>query len=329
MRVVGRAVMKSYAVTLLATVATVLATIGIAFGLAVALGFEISRTTTLLDERLAILGKGPAPRVVFVGDSSLGNAIDTVEWERLGGGHAVNLGLTATLGYEATYNMLRRALAAWGGSPRVVIMQTAEMMRRPPSTDGLRASEPNGVGRLALEVRHLMSPQQIRRLASYYKSWAATIVRRDPPPQSRGDAMQSLAESYVKQQPRNPAQTERFARNVDVNAWIRTIRPEKAEYLRVIADFCAKHGLRCVYAHGPFADPACSSLGPYLRAVDAFVPRSLTPHPPVCLSTDEVGDSIEHATPAARRDVTRRYYEMLRDDLSPESWMSASNAHDK
>ena len=328
MRVVRRAVMKRYAVTLIATVAAVLGSSCAAFAVAVALGFEISRTTTLVDERLSILGKGPAPRVVFVGDSSLGNAIDTLEWERLGGGHAVNLGLTATLGYEATYNMLRRALAAWGGSPRVVIMQTAEMMRRPPSIDGLRASEPNGVGRLALEVRHLMSLQQIRRLGSYYKSWAASILRRDPPPHSRWDAMQSLADGYVKRQQRDQAQPAPFARSVDINEWIRTIRPEKAEYLRVIADFCAKHRLRCVYAHGPFAAPPCSSLGPYLRAVDTLIPRSLTPRPPVCLSTEEVGDSIEHATPAARRDVTRRYYEMLRDDLSLDSRIAASNAPD-
>src|SRR5262249_7256386 len=138
MRASPRGVMKAYTVTLLASVMVVLVTMGLAFALARVLGYEARPDTTLLDERLAQIGHGRPPRVVFVGDSSLGNAIDAQEWERLGGGPAVNLGLTADLGYEATYNMMKRALAGWGGSPRVVIMQTAEMMRRPISPSGLQ-----------------------------------------------------------------------------------------------------------------------------------------------------------------------------------------------
>jgi hypothetical protein len=71
----------------------------------------------------------PTATTLFLGDSSLGNAISAARWAELSGHSAANLALTGVYGYAGSYNFLRRALQR-GRPDNVVIMHTADMPTR-------------------------------------------------------------------------------------------------------------------------------------------------------------------------------------------------------
>src|SRR5687767_8650401 len=63
----------------------------------------------LFDYQAAKL-EGPPADTIFVGDSTLGHAIDAELWSALSGRRAVNLALTGVYGYEGGYNFIERSL---------------------------------------------------------------------------------------------------------------------------------------------------------------------------------------------------------------------------
>src|SRR3954452_20542554 len=60
------------------------------------LGREVNLDWALLDHQLRKIGGAPVPDTIFVGDSSLGNAISAEEWSKLAGRPAVSLALTGS-----------------------------------------------------------------------------------------------------------------------------------------------------------------------------------------------------------------------------------------
>ena len=78
---------------------------------AAALGVDAHAYGALVNHQLAKLEKTDQDvRTVFIGDSSLGNAIDVETWEDLGNGKAHNLALMGHFGYAGMYHMTTRAL---------------------------------------------------------------------------------------------------------------------------------------------------------------------------------------------------------------------------
>ena len=84
----------------------------------------------LLDHQRAKLA-GDLGSVVFVGDSSLGNAVNAQLFSQLSGSKATNLALTAGYGYQGTLQMIEAVLKHRHPSD-FVIVQTPEMMMRRP-----------------------------------------------------------------------------------------------------------------------------------------------------------------------------------------------------
>src|SRR5688572_25430320 len=92
----------------------------------------------LLDYQSAKLDGQPAD-TIFVGDSTLGHAIDAELWSALSGRRSVNLALTGVYGYEGGFNFIRRSLRTL--RPRnVILMYAPDMMARPVVEGALEAT---------------------------------------------------------------------------------------------------------------------------------------------------------------------------------------------
>ena len=75
---------------------------------------------------------------LFIGDSSLGNAISVDHWQKITGHQATNLALTGVMGYAGSLVMLENALK-YAPVKNVIIMQTPDMMTRSVAHNAINA----------------------------------------------------------------------------------------------------------------------------------------------------------------------------------------------
>ncbi len=264
--------------------------------------------TKLLRFEVAKLDTARRIDVLLLGDSSLGNAIDTRAWSRATGQQVVSLALSGNFGYAGSLNMLRRVLRR-GLHPRlVVIFQTAEMMSRPVAYDGLLYSAESLADLRGMPLWRLPLP-----LANLDISMSMLQALLAPEPIE--DVLHSR--DYIPQKHQNPDKVQR----VEMRLTPAMIRPGKVFYLDAIGRLCRSAGLTCVYAHGPYVDPACSTLGPYIEAVDARVRAAglrVLQGTPFCMPLDESGDAPDHVFPAFEARFSEAYLAQLeQQDLMP------------
>lgn len=243
---------------------------------------------------------------VFVGDSSLGNAIDVRVWESLSGKKAINLALTGSYGYGGPYNMARRALAVH--PKRIVIMQTIDIPTRSepdygfintypgwfPVGEGLPLSSWFG-GYLKREV-----------VASGLKH---LLAHNSAPSAAEGNEFPA---DYVPQKellkPARIAEegSQRLRAELTDNSALR--------YLEKLALLCREFGVECVYVHGPLVDLSCRTNADYILRLNEAIRRTglrLAGERPLCLPEEQVGDSIDHVAQAGKSAATRYYFSLL------------------
>lgn len=260
----------------------------------------------LFRRQIGKLDAAPALDTVFLGDSSLGNAIDAGVWRDLAGRPTLNLALTGAYGYAGTRNMLRHVLQR--GRPRtVIVMQTLDMMTREPSELGdLYTSlglDDAGLG-LGGFFRVYLNLTTVRTALA---GWAGRLMGAEE------DGLAPGAD-YVPQGARlDPATLDRLAAEEPIE--VEAIRPEAAADLRAIAALCRANGVACVYVHGPTYAAYCRTAGDYLKRVDAIIEAAGLPVPgstPLCMKPADVGNTLDHVRPGRKAAFTRLHHEVLR-----------------
>lgn len=245
---------------------------------------------------------GDLGEVIFVGDSSLGNAVDVRTWSSLSGRTATNLALTGIYGFDGSLAMLRAVLARKQPTD-VVIMQAAGMTTRtsevlPPRLTKFR----NGLDALATAFLETMNLPQIRSSIRWLHAWLL------------GDLGTTgvIDNDYVRQSGRASDLPGRVGDPEQV-------RLRNAVPLGRIADLCNRYRMNCIYVHGPISAPACDASVPFFAAANQLIASSglkVVGEHSVCLYGDEVGDSPNHAAPAAKAAITGRIHQLVAPHLS-------------
>jgi hypothetical protein len=270
-----------------------------------ALGWQTLPNQALLEYQFSKIGSGEAPDTVFVGDSSLGNAVDAKVWSSLSRAPALNLALSASFGYAATYNTIRRVLA-WKKPRRVVIMQTAEMLRRPLDEDGYLITAPGKLSAIVRFWRLSMNSQQVWGSALYLAANGPSAFRHGPVRPTHRESI--FVNDYILQGPRR-------THNPSPEPWQASeLREEKLKYLRLAAALCSSEGIECIYAHGPLTEPNCSNSDEFYRHAARMIRSTglaLATETPICVPDDEIGDGKDHVRPDLKSEYTRRYFELL------------------
>lgn len=247
---------------------------------------------------------GDLPPTVFLGDSSLGNAIDVEVWERQTGTEAVNLALTGALGYAATYTMLQEAAA--DGARDVFIVHAADLMTRPvngAASDAVRVAD-DGATHVVRWWKDNVNLHQLVASAKYVVRVllrAAGLSERQPGTR--------ITDDYVAQRAPFPPGKQYKPLRADA------INPEKPYFLAKIAELCDGADLNCVYAHGPLAEPICTGSDAYFEAVNRMIRDSglpLAAERPLCIPREQVGDASDHVAPAFKARFTEKYTALLR-----------------
>jgi hypothetical protein len=270
------------------------------------LGREFLPYQALLEHQLQKADTTQA-EVVFVGDSSLGNAIDAKEWERLSGRSTVNLALTGVYGYEGSHRMLLRVLRH--SKPKTVyIMQTADMMRRPLADPSLldAVAAPDLLSEAAAWWRANMNLTEATESLGFVRRRGMDLF--EPAPRKT-----AISNDYIAQE------EQRIIPDDLAGLAPHKVNSNKASELLGIAALCETHGIECAYLHGPLAIPLCSDSTEHYKIVNDLVVATgipvLTDHSP-CVTQEELGDTYDHVGPDHKVDFTRRYFQLVQQVAS-------------
>ncbi len=244
---------------------------------------------------------------VFIGDSTLGNAIEVSEFDRLTGSHSVKLALTGLYGYAGTLHFAERVFDRAPHIKRMVIMQSPDMMLRGTEYDGafftLYQRWPAYLpwhmqwGLLQTASSRLTEYAMVTDTARRFR-WRLTAGRGWPRWTSPID--------YIQQ---GPAIT---VSPLTLNAG--GINPDKFVFLNRLGQLCAAKGVDCVYVHGPLSQNILELSGDYFdKGNQAIRSSGLTlPCPlPLAMQPEQNGDAYDHMHPSMRLASTAYYADIL------------------
>lgn len=246
----------------------------------------------------------PLGDIVFVGDSSLGTAVQADLWQSLTGRSATSLALTGSYGLEGSLATMRAAIAA--GARTIVIMQTANMMTRLPQPDvpNFMPGDRGTFERIGEFWRRTMNLDQVNAAYRYLKE--------DRADSGRVDAAALIEKDYIRQEDRKatPPRDDEFD--------LSHIITRNGATLEAMADLCRDAGASCVFAYGPLMEPWCREKRDYFAAVNDLVRRSgltLATEAPPCIPDDELGNTYDHTRVSRKAEMTERIARLLQPHL--------------
>lgn len=238
---------------------------------------------------------------LFIGDSSLGNAIDGEEFTKLSGKPALNIALTGLYGYAGSYNMLKIALREHPEIKNVVLMQTIDMQTRQVSFAGyVRTSQ-----RLSDFIE--LTPSEkflfLKEMLLYVKSVQLSDLVYD------GESI--VENDYVIQSNKRAEISPLLAITPE------SLNTQKEDFLARIVKYSHNKGVNLIYVHGPvFEDLRNNSINYIEEANNQIASTNILLLPDiVTMNKDELGDSYDHIKPELKKKFTARYYELLQKNL--------------
>jgi hypothetical protein len=244
---------------------------------------------------------------IFIGDSSLGNAINARLYTRLSGNKTLNLSLTGLYGYAGSYNMLKKAKANIPALKNVIVMQTLDMMKRDTSYKGylMTLGDISDVKELDTDERNRLlssffslvtSPKNLRRIVKSYFGGRG------------GDKTIKIENDYIAQgEPIKPESFKSFFAPV--------FNKEKIHFLEKIDRFCRKNNLQLIYVHGPIHEKIGLHSLDYIKRLNSFIEKQLPDmkliNDVVLIKSRHIGDSVNHVSPQYKDFYTRRYFELI------------------
>ena len=246
------------------------------------------------------IGTAQTIDIAFVGDSSLGNAIDAELFGSLAGHDTVNLALTGSYGSGGAYNMTYKVLQHHTPS-LIVVMQSIDVMRRKEAFPGFYFSS---------EPSQLLTTSPIRILELYFSLKTARRVIEQLWKHGFAKPPELFKDDYI-------AQTSVYSPPAELGMdplLPNMIAQSQLDYVGQIAELCRRSGTECVWAYGPIYDAYCTQAADYVAKVEAGLVATGLPivaGTPLCIPEAELGDTVDHVRPDLTDTYTRRYFELL------------------
>jgi hypothetical protein len=268
------------------------------------------------NEKIGNLPAG-ALDTIFVGDSSLGNAVDANYFNQISGAHSVNLALTGSFAYAGALVMLQEA-AKSQPIKNVVLYFTIDALGRGNDQGYFFAGgslfkallDPAFSWRDKLELFSLYANRllDMRTAALYISEPGSASI---PPSFYRDDYLMS---------------DTRISLASDLVTKFRmpeTIERQALPFLRSIAEMCRKRRWNCLYVHGTILARLVltGEARSFTRKGNQLIREAgfhLVNDGPILLQDDDRGDTVYHLRRDRRRAFTRKLYDDLRCLINPQ-----------
>ncbi len=249
---------------------------------------------------------------VFIGDSSLGNAIDAKLLSELSGKSCVNLALTGSHGYGASYNFIRRVYRS-GKIKKIVMVHTIDMMMREQKYEGYFYSA-------EFKDLFLLRDFSLKEIIDYVNEIAGIMFNTQAimnvmystlHPGSKTDW---LINDYIRQGAKKVVDLN----NVNGHS-TKSINEKNLMFLERISKFCKENGIQLIYLHGPSLDILSWKSKEYLDAINIMISKVGIKVLPdvVTFPYEMMGDNFnDHVAPENKNYATRCYWKLLEKFLS-------------
>lgn len=244
---------------------------------------------------------------IFLGDSSLGNAINAELWEDLSGRKSLNLALTGAYGYEGAYIMLLNAISKNKIPKNVILFFEPQQMLGNISYISFLKSPQNFEQQIPLHQKILlywkmnMNPESLRE-----KLNTLLTVKKDK------NRKINFANDYMAQN-HSTRSTKRFY-DLREEKTANDLNPEKFKYLKKINDLCKDHNIRCSYIHGPIIKKTCKKLIEFTKAGEIHIKKTgidFIENNFYCTPNIDMGDTATHLHPQVKDKYTKKYFEII------------------
>lgn len=244
---------------------------------------------------------------LFIGDSSLGNAIDSDEFSTLSSQPTINCALNGLFGYAGSYNILKTMHKNHPELENVVIMQTLDMQTRNVSMPGYVRSI-NSMG----DFTELELEYKFKFIEEYTAYLRSTLSFN----KGKKDI---ISNDYIIQS-ETLYDTSRL-KPLSVN----DINSNKIKFLEKIIDYCRIHNLNLIYIHGPMHEEKIQMSKAYIDFVNLAISNSgiTLIKDVVAIKKDHIGDNEDHVMPKYKKQYTSKFYQALKNNLNAEH----SNSH--
>jgi hypothetical protein len=237
---------------------------------------------------------------LFIGDSSLGNAIDSNEFSILSSQSTVNCALTGLYGYAGSYNILKTVHQFHPELKNVIIMQALDMQTRKVSMEGYVRTINSISDFTELEIEDKIDflnkyMSYVRSLPFKFKVNQESIISKD----------------YIKQVGNfNPNRVQHPYSKSDIN-------PNKNKFLTKLKDYCSKHKLNLIYVHGPIFEDKLELSKEYIDSTNKLISSSGIKliDSVIPIKRSQLGNTIDHINPKYKKDFTRAYFELVENYL--------------
>jgi len=237
---------------------------------------------------------------LLIGDSSLGNAIDSDEFSRLSSQATINCALNGLYGYAGSYNILKVAHKLHPELKNIIIMQTIDMQTRKVSMAGYVRTVNSASDFTELELE-----DKINFLKEYI-SYVRSIPLKFPAKKNN-----LINNDYIKQigifKPR------KIQQSFDEN----NIDPQKNKFLVKIINYCSKHNLNLIYVHGPIYEKKLEASKTYVVTINkslSYTGITLI-GTPIGIKKKHLGNNEDHVDPRYKKEYTSMHYELIKSHL--------------
>jgi len=240
---------------------------------------------------------------IFIGDSSLGNAINARFFNSLSGMNSVNLALSGLYGYAGSYNMLKKAVKR-NHIKNVVLVQTLDMISRPVSyigylysmntfSDFYELKLDEKIDLLETSINTLFSINNLKRILLYFFFQNVKNYTID--------------NDYIKQTKMMKINNTTPKKSIRVNE-------EKKIFLTKIVHFCKQFKINLLYLHGPHLNNidkrSIKEINQNIQSTGIELIKKIN-----YLAPNQIGDNTDHVHPEYKNLLTESYYTDLKKKL--------------
>ena len=274
------------------------------------LGYSNNGVSELYRHQFSKIERAGDVDVLFVGDSTLGNAISVDRWHEISGQTALNIALIASQGYEADFNMIKRYLHV-ARPKNIVMFHNLGALQVKPVAGSFIWTNPDGLGAI---LDNLSLPD----IAKFYLGLEVSkgiVVGAFRHHFNRPRAV--VMNDYIKQGSPiiGDAQSLMSAEREGITVFTETpISPVEVSYLGKIAKLCRNEGINCIYAHGPIVKGICEGAIAHIQRMNTIITEigfKVVNATPQCIAYDELGDALGHIHPTQKTTYTDRYYRLM------------------
>jgi len=244
---------------------------------------------------------------VFIGDSSLGNAIDAKYFSDLSSKKTINLALTGKFGYAGSYNMLKRAFRQNPEIKNAYIMQTVDMYLRPISYTGYLLTAETIKDYTELNIIEFLKLIKAGLSLSKNVKYKIKDLFKNELNESSTDQKSMISDDYIKQGP-----AVDFSKDTEFLK-IKKISGDRFIFLEKIKDFAKTNHINLIYLHGPYLQKRLKKSESYIEFINQKIKDLdiLLIDQLLGIKNGENGDTEDHIRPDLKKQYTKNYWELI------------------